>query len=219
MRKILSMGKIKADDDAMVGIGTLIIFIAMVLVAAIAAGILIQTAENVSSTATSAVREASEQISTGVDIIKAYGYSDYSRTYLKYVGIVIEKGPGSYDIDISTMKLAVKADSLILLSLNETSVQNVCGENVFQSINLSNLSKTTFGVVAIHDRDYSIVQSHGLNSGDKALLIIDIEEIFSGEIPRNGMEIEIIPEIGRITKQTILFPSTSIGTRVVDLYL
>lgn len=219
MRKISIVGKIKADEEAMVGIGTLIIFIAMVLVAAVAAGVLIQTSESISNRASLASREATEHISTGINVIKAYGLADNDVSYLKYVGLVIQKNPGSFDIDLSRMKIAVKTDELMILSLNESLVAHTIGEDVFHSIILSGLSKTTFGVVSIHDRDYSVISNHAMNSGDKVLLIIDIEEVFSGNIPRNGIDIDIIPEVGRITSQTIHFHYSSFGTRTVELYI
>jgi flagellin FlaB len=55
------------------GIGTLVLFIAMILVAAIAAGVLIQTATNLQSKALETGQRSTRQVSTAVRTILLYG--------------------------------------------------------------------------------------------------------------------------------------------------
>ncbi len=54
------------------GIGTLIIFIAMILVAAVAAGVLIQTASSLQSKSLDVGRQSQEKITTDIDVVQVY---------------------------------------------------------------------------------------------------------------------------------------------------
>jgi len=61
------------DNRGQVGIGTLIVFIAMVLVAAIAAGVLVDTAGFLQSKAQQTGEESTDKVTNRVEVISAYG--------------------------------------------------------------------------------------------------------------------------------------------------
>ena len=54
------------------GIGTLIIFIAMILVAAVAAGVLIQTASSLQSKSLDVGRQSQEKITTDIEVVQVF---------------------------------------------------------------------------------------------------------------------------------------------------
>jgi len=83
-----------------VGIGSLIVFIAMVLVAGIAASVLIQTSGKLEKQAMKSGQETISEISTGLTVEGIEGWS--SSQSLQLLALEIRTRAGSIDIDLST---------------------------------------------------------------------------------------------------------------------
>jgi len=92
-------------DRGQVGIGTLIVFIAMVLVAAIAAGVLINTAGLLQSQAEATGEESSEQVTDRVQVDSVVGFADGSGDNVEEVHVNIRRGAGSGDIDVDEITI------------------------------------------------------------------------------------------------------------------
>ncbi len=90
----------RLDDRGQVGIGTLIVFIAMVLVAAIAAGVLINTAGFLQSKSQQTGQDSSAQVSNRVDIVSVYGNVSGSGQ-VDLINFTVMRGSGSDDINLS----------------------------------------------------------------------------------------------------------------------
>jgi len=94
----------QTDDRGQVGIGTLIVFIAMVLVAAIAAGVLINTAGLLQSQAESTGQESTDQVSNSLSVQSVTGevvHDDGGDDTIAAVAIDVSLGPGSNPIDLA----------------------------------------------------------------------------------------------------------------------
>jgi flagellin-like protein len=91
------------DNRGQVGIGTLIVFIAMVLVAAIAAGVLVNTAGFLQESAEQTGQEAQGEVSDRLDVVSAYATDVDPSTDDAYdnVTITVRKASGSDDINLS----------------------------------------------------------------------------------------------------------------------
>ena len=106
------------NDRGQVGIGTLIVFIAMVLVAAIAAGVLINTAGLLQSQAESTGEESSAQVVDRVQISTVTGSTIYQDTdedvdeggNISLVELTVFRSPGADDIDLTNAIIEVFAN-------------------------------------------------------------------------------------------------------------
>ena len=219
---------LKLDEEAMVGIGTLIIFIAMVLIAAVAASVLITTSETLQSRAKAVGTQTIREVSAGIAIEEVTGYTDAAQTRIEYLALTVRPRAGSKDIGLGLCTLSVLYDNLTILTLNESAVEDVNTDNktVFytpvdpgssESI-INATSNINFGVIAIHDPDSSITNTFGMNSGDRCVIIINLSAIIEGGgLPaREGVSGTLVPEIGIKSQYDFSAPAV-FSRRIVKL--
>ena len=220
--------QIKKDEEAMVGIGTLIVFIAMVLIAAVAASVLINTSETLQSRAKTVGTSTIREVSAGVAIEGVNGYTNPAKTKIEYLGLTVRPRAGSKDIDLSLCTLSILYDNITITILNESLIENVNTDNksVFHTpidpgssyTIMDNTTGTTFGVIAIHDPDNSVTNTHGMNSGDRVILIINLSAIIDdGGLPtRQRVSGTLTPEIGIKSQYDVTAPAV-FSKRIVKL--
>ena len=220
--------KIKEDDQAMIGIGTLIIFIAMVLIAAVASSVLINTSEELQSRAKTVGTQTIREVSAGVSIEGITGYTNAAKTKIEYLALTVRPRAGSKDIDLSLCTLTVLYDNLTVLTLNESAVEVVNTDNssVFYTPVDANSTEyiinatgdTYFGVIAIHDPDSTVVNTYGMNSGDRVMLIVNLTSIIDGGgLPaRQSVSGTLTPEIGIKSMYDVTAPAV-FSKRIVAL--
>ena len=106
------------------GIGTLIIFIAMILVAAVAAGVLIQTSSSLQSKALDVGSQSQERVTTTLDVVQVYGEDAIDHTFnstTDTLSVVVRLGAGSAPIKMADMKLKFSTkDASEILTFNDT---------------------------------------------------------------------------------------------------
>lgn len=119
----------KMNKKAEMAIGTLIIFIAMVLVAAIAAGVVLQTATALQNKALLTGERTRAQIGTGIEPLLVYG-EDGSNRVLESFFIKLKLAPGSDALNFDDMLLAVDT--------NRASQASIYGEHITRLNNSNN---------------------------------------------------------------------------------
>jgi flagellin-like protein len=98
------------EKKAAQGIGTLIIFIAMILVAAVAAGVLIQTAASLQSKSLDVGRQTQEKVTTDLDVLQivAYDTSDGAiNEGIDNLSVTVRLGTGSVTVKLSDTLLKI----------------------------------------------------------------------------------------------------------------
>jgi flagellin FlaB len=139
----------KSDADrGQVGIETLIIFIAMILVAAVAAGVLINTAGFLQNKASATSHESQKQVSNQVIVISGTGTvnndSDNKPQKIDEISLTVMQSPGSDAIDLnaSTVEIIGPNGEATLIHAKKTA--------------LGSLEKGEFNVSAEKDPDDSV---------------------------------------------------------------
>ncbi|WP_348609457.1 archaellin/type IV pilin N-terminal domain-containing protein [Halobaculum rarum] len=89
------------EERGQVGIGTLIVFIAMVLVAAIAAGVLINTAGFLQSKSQETGQQSSKQVSNRLQEVVTVGTVNDSQDTIEAVNVTVTQAPGAGEIDLA----------------------------------------------------------------------------------------------------------------------
>jgi len=221
--------KIKRNEKAAVGIGTLIVFIAMVLVAAVAASVLISTAEQLQTKAKAVGTQTIKEVSAGLAIDDITGYTNSDRTLIQYLALTVRPRAGTDYIDLKLTTLTVSDDNLSILDLNVSLVQpaNLDDKSVFYTpasegsteTILDDLTSTQYGLVAIHDPDGTITSTYGMNSGDRAIILVNLTAIMpdtGGLSVRTAMSGSLEPELGTKAVFSITTPALY-ETRIVKL--
>ena len=88
-------------DSAEVGVGTLIIFIAMVLVAAVAAAVIIGTSGSLQQRAQATGKEATQEVSSNLQIVGMYGQRNTTADNIFNVRAYLTLSAGSQPIDLN----------------------------------------------------------------------------------------------------------------------
>src|SRR5258708_35202330 len=91
------------DDRGEVGVGTLIVFIAMVLVAAVAAAVLINTTGTLQQRAQSTGTEATQEVASNLKVLNVYGTRNSSSANLWDISVNAELSAGAVPVDISKL--------------------------------------------------------------------------------------------------------------------
>ncbi|WP_227133255.1 archaellin/type IV pilin N-terminal domain-containing protein [Halorubellus salinus] len=112
-------------ERGQVGIGTLIIFIAMVLVAAVAAGVLINTAGLLEASASDTASDSQAQVSNQITVVSAVG--DVDSGNVAELNFTVMKSAGSGDIDLANTTVQYQSDAKAETLSFDTSV----GSNSF----------------------------------------------------------------------------------------
>ena len=219
LRKVFSL---KADNKAETGIGTLIIFIAMVLVAAVAATVLINTAGSLQQRATSTGSQTTNQVSTGLIIQSIYGM-DNNKTSpesgtLNWTAIYVTLNTGSSPVDLSNVSLSLEYKGQLAslkynsAATNATFAVDTSGtSNVFsvltasvgknstgKAIELKNLTTSSnFAIVVIRDPSNSLTSSHPvLTTGSEVVLLVNTSAVFGGLQQGQSVTGQVTPSVG-----------------------
>jgi flagellin FlaB len=214
------------------GIGALIVFIAMVLVAGIAASVLIQTSNLLESQAYTTGRETTKEVATGLVVYDVIGYtSDSTGGDLEKMIIMVKPRAGSSGIDLQQtyVELSNKTRKVVLNYTtskysNPTGQDDIFQANVFPDDNYGfgsslNTDGSQFGVLVVEDADNSFASATDIimNGADKAYLCINLTGCFNNLTEREDVRGMVVPEFGAPGVISFTTPKNFYGKNVFDL--
>ena len=146
-----------SNEFAAIGIGTLIVFIAMVLVAGIAASVLVSTSATLEMQALKTGQQTTIDVASGINVLGVEGYNNSGQINRMIIELMTR--PGSPEIDLSQTVVEISDSSakyiLEYQSSNFTDSNNTNG-NLFSPGFYPTSSPTTeFGVIVLQDADDS----------------------------------------------------------------
>jgi len=168
------------NDRGQVGIGTLIVFIAMVLVAAIAAGVLINTAGLLQSQAEATGEESSEQVTDRVQVSSVSGTALINNSNdweddgnISLIETTVLRSPGADDINLNNVIIEVFANGQSD-TLTASDGVNDSTEAIDDGIEPDDINEGEFRIQDIQGAEDDGVLS---DSSDRARLIFSLEQI------------------------------------------
>lgn len=194
-KKISNISKNK--DIGAMGIGALIIFIAMVLVAGIAASVLIQTSTTLETQVLRTGSQTTYAIASGILIEGVEGYNASGAGAISKLAFEIRPRAGSPDIDLRTTIIEISdSNNKYVLEYDSSAFTVTSGvdADVF-ACTFPSSATTKFGVIVLQDEDGSCNQSSPvINFGDH--IVLAVNDTFSGLAPRMDVFGYVIPEEG-----------------------
>lgn len=168
------------NDRGQVGIGTLIVFIAMVLVAAIAAGVLINTAGMLQSQAEATGEESSQQVVDRVQVSTITGETgpdggELVDGEIDRLRLTVFRSPGAGDIDLT--------NAIIEVFANGESGTLVHDEDQDEDFEEDDIPDPDTDTVGDGDEVFNIVDIQDAEDGslsdtsDRAQLVFDLSDI------------------------------------------
>ncbi len=202
MHEMRSLFRVNQKEDVgATGIGTMIIFIAMVLVAGIAASVLIQTSSRLESQAMSTGEETTAEVATGLSVEGVMGYAA-STEDIKYLAIEVRPRSGSKEIDLSETLLTLSNSSTQLVLTYDSTVFTLKASidgDLFAAASYTGLDANEFGIIVLEDADGSCISTTPVvNRGDKVIVTVNVGDSdgFNRIAERTDLYGSIIPEEG-----------------------
>jgi len=174
--------KFLKDEKAQVGIGTMIVFIAAILVAAVAAGVLIDVGGKLQSRSARTGNEATEQVSGNLRFVSIVG--DVTSGQIDTLKVYLSVAPGAPNMDMSELLVQFSTPTLHFTYCHDPNAD--CN------------STQTFNASAIRDEDSSFDDANGAyvaNAGDLILVTVPLT---NKELdPRTSVTLVLVPENGQ----------------------
>ncbi len=202
----------RMNDVGAIGIGAMIVLIAMILVAGVAASVLITTSNTIQSQAMTTGQQTTREVASGLTVYSVIGQvnrtgsaGSYTYNDIWKLAITVSPKPGSEKIDLNNTYILMSDGSskaLLTYGYNNSSVYNddITGD-IFGAISdWTGLTDETFGIGVLQDYDGSMSRYNPvMTRGDKVILYIytNASYVFNSQISeRKDIFGRVIPEVG-----------------------
>ena len=190
---------LKEKDFGSIGIGAMIVFIAMVLVAGIAASVLISTSTSLEMQALKTGQESIAEVASGIKIEGVEGYQ--ASQLITKMAIELTSRAGSPDIDLSQaiVEISDSSNKYVLRIGGDLTAATAVNGDLFGVSAFGDADD--FDIIVLQDADSSCssVSTPIINFGDHVVLALTTSDIFStnsGIAPRTDVSGMVIVEEG-----------------------
>lgn len=193
------LNRVRTNERAEVGIGTLIVFIAAVLVAAVAAAVLINTSGQVQERGQQTGREATQEVASNLQLFQITASRNSNTGDMLYLNITVGTAAGSFPIDLSNTTIILRSNT----TLKELAY-----------INGAATANGKFNATDVRDANDSFTTANPtLDSNDLARVMINLASTANNMPLAQGdhLDIKIVPPVGATLLANIEMPS-SFGT-------
>ncbi|MFB6217562.1 MAG: archaellin/type IV pilin N-terminal domain-containing protein [Halobacteriaceae archaeon] len=190
------------EERGQVGIGTLIVFIAMVLVAAIAAGVLINTAGFLQSQSEQTGEQSSQQVTNRLQSVSETGtVRGGDDPAVEEVNLTVKKAPGAEDIDLDNVTIQWNGPDGV------TTLTSVNANDALGDFNISTIKDADSSSPVLNDPDDRI------DVGINASFIAETSELEAGET----VTLTITTQSGGTTEVRLQAPESLSNKEAVEL--
>jgi len=206
---------IKNDKIASIGIGAMIVFIAMVLVAGIAASVLVQTSSLLEMQALKSGQETISEVASGIKVGGVDGLNTSGKITKIIVEITSNAGSPSIDLGRTIVEISDSSEKYVLAYGNDLTNASSINGNIFDIVAFGDA--TTFDLIVYQDADDSCSLTNPvINFGDHVGLAVNASAIFSGLEQRKEVHGFVIPEEGAPGIIGFTTPAST-SEKIVDL--
>ena len=229
-RSVKRQFSLKADVKAESGIGVLIIFIALVLVAAVAASVLIHTAGILQQRAQSTGTSTISQVSTGLVVNGIVGYDSASPAEsggIKYLAIMVSDNAGGNPVDLgnTTLTLTINGvtsvlvyNSSVFIDMASSGSSNLFGVSQWGLLSSAHHDPTSFGVLGISDPQKALNSAYPvITPGAQVAIMVNVTNTFGTNLTQNTQVTgQLTPETGIDTTINFVAPE-AFNTNAITL--
>lgn len=188
---------VRLHKNAAIGIGAMIVFIAMVLVAGMAAYVLLSTSSQLQSKSVTTGGQTIKEVSTGLKIGSIEGH--VTTGLIDKILLDITPRPGSQEIDLSTTHLELSNGSVkcILKYSGTYWINGKSGSANLFALHAFSPVASEYGLIVVKDEDNSCsATTPVISKGDSVLIAVNTTACFRGIAENINIDGNIIPEDG-----------------------
>lgn len=217
------------DNHGDMGIGTMILFIAMVLVAAVAAALLISTAGDLNQQAQETGRLAQQEVSSGFNVVEVFGVDGGTDDDIDDLYLKVKLNAGSQKVDMSNVVIEITGDdferSLTFADCDSDDDDDEATSSAFAvELPIDGSETDESGVITDPDGLYTVGtgtsdDSPIVSQGTLLLVHIDVAAIDTAGgaydlTPQETVVVKIIPKHGTPTTEVINIPEALVGSYI-----
>jgi len=184
---MLTIKKLLTFNEGEMGIGSLIIFVAMLLVAGIAASVVFQTMNTFQQQAMETGEETIKDVASGVEVNHISGKTNGNN--ITQIAILINTIAGSAAVDLNHAHVTISdTNKKIVLRYDSNYFNSSVSNGLFKTMSLASLDASHFGIIVVRDRDGSCESTNPvINEQDIVALMVNTSNCFGDGDPSSGL--------------------------------